>query len=155
MGRRALVTGGDSGIGGAAATAYARDGTDVAINCLPAEEPNARDVVQLIPAQARKAIAVPGDIVPDVSSGSRSRRATTISRVENGSGASTGCARNPTDSQPTNRFSCKGTLPVGPERSVVTRTASSERKLMLMDAMSEFDASDRNCRIGKRLEAFH
>ena len=48
-----------------------------------------------------------------------------------------------------------GTLPVGPERSVFTRTASSERKLMLMDAMSEFDASDRNCRIGKRLEAFH
>ena len=54
-----------------------------------------------------------------------------------------------------NRFSCNGTLPVGPERSVVTRTASSERKLMLMDAMSEFDASDRNCCIAKRLEAFH
>ncbi len=72
-----------------------------------------------------------------------------------GSGASTGCAPNPTDSHPTNRFSCNGTLPLGPERSVVKRTASSERKLMLMDAMSEFDASNRNCRIGKRLEAFH
>jgi hypothetical protein len=33
--------------------------------------------------------------------------------------------------------------------------ASAERKLMLMDAMTEFDASNRNCRIGKRLEAFH
>ena len=59
------------------------------------------------------------------------------------------------DSWPVNRFSCNGMFPVGPERSVVTRTASPERKLMLMDAMSEFKASNRNCRIGKRLKAFH
>ena len=65
-----------------------------------------------------------------------------------------GCTQ-PTDSRPAKRFSCNGTFPVGPERSVATRTASSERKLMLMNAMSEFDASDRNRRIGKRLEAFH
>jgi hypothetical protein len=74
--------------------------------------------------------------------------------LASGSGASTACAQ-PTDSRPANRFSCNGTFPVGPERSVVTRTASPERKLMLMNAMSEFDASNRNCRIGKRLEAFH
>ncbi len=51
------------------------------------------------------------------------------------------------DSRPANRFSRNGTFPVGSTRSVVT--ASSERKLMLMDAISEFDASNRNCRIGK------
>ena len=66
-----------------------------------------------------------------------------------------GLRTQPTDSRPANRFSCNSTFPVGPERSVTTWTASSERKLMLMDAMSEFDASNRNCRIGKRLEAFH
>src|SRR5882757_5452565 len=66
-----------------------------------------------------------------------------------------GLRTQPTDSRPVNRFSCNGTFPVDPERSVATRTASSERKLMLMDAMSEFDASNRNCCIGKRLEAFH
>jgi NAD(P)-dependent dehydrogenase (short-subunit alcohol dehydrogenase family) len=62
MGRRALITGGDSGIGRAAAIAYAREGADVAINYLPAEEPDAREVVDLIKAEGRKAAAIPGDI---------------------------------------------------------------------------------------------
>lgn len=61
-GRKALITGGDSGIGRAAAIAYAREGADVAINYLPAEEPDAREVVQLIRAEGRKAVALPGDI---------------------------------------------------------------------------------------------
>ncbi|MDB5801042.1 MAG: short-chain dehydrogenase/reductase [Rhodocyclales bacterium] len=61
-GRKALITGGDSGIGRAAAIAYAREGADVAINYLPAEEPDAREVVQLIQAEGRKAVAIPGDI---------------------------------------------------------------------------------------------
>jgi len=61
-GRRALITGGDSGIGRAAAIAYAREGADVAINYLPAEEPDAREVVALIRAEGRKAVAIPGDI---------------------------------------------------------------------------------------------
>ena len=61
-GRKALITGGDSGIGRAAAIAYAREGADVAINYLPAEEPDAREVIELIQAEGRKAVGIPGDI---------------------------------------------------------------------------------------------
>lgn len=61
-GRKALITGGDSGIGRAAAIAYAREGADVAINYLPAEEEDAREVIELIRAAGRKAVAIPGDI---------------------------------------------------------------------------------------------
>jgi NAD(P)-dependent dehydrogenase (short-subunit alcohol dehydrogenase family) len=61
-GRKALITGGDSGMGRAAAIAFAREGADVAINYLPAEEPDARDVVALIEKAGRKAVAIPGDL---------------------------------------------------------------------------------------------
>ena len=61
-GRKVLITGGDSGIGRAAAIAYAREGADVAINYLPAEEPDAKEVIELIKKAGRKAIAIPGDI---------------------------------------------------------------------------------------------
>ena len=61
-GRKALVTGGDSGIGRAAVIAFAREGADVAINYLPAEEPDAQEVVQLIRQAGRKAVAIPGDM---------------------------------------------------------------------------------------------
>jgi NAD(P)-dependent dehydrogenase (short-subunit alcohol dehydrogenase family) len=61
-GRKVLITGGDSGIGRAAAIAYAREGADVAINYLPAEEPDAREVIALIQAEGRKAVAIPGDL---------------------------------------------------------------------------------------------
>jgi len=60
--RKALITGGDSGIGRAAAIAFAREGADVAINYLPAEEPDAKEVVELIQAAGRKAVKIPGDI---------------------------------------------------------------------------------------------
>ncbi len=61
-GRKALITGGDSGMGRAAAIAFAREGADVAINDLPAEEPDAREVVALIRAAGRIAVAIPGDL---------------------------------------------------------------------------------------------
>ena len=47
-GRKALITGGDSGMGRAAAIAYAREGADVAISYHPDEEPDAREVIALI-----------------------------------------------------------------------------------------------------------
>ncbi len=61
-GRKALITGGDSGIGRAAAIAYAREGADVAIVYLPAEEADAQEVVALIEAEGHKALALPGDV---------------------------------------------------------------------------------------------
>jgi NAD(P)-dependent dehydrogenase (short-subunit alcohol dehydrogenase family) len=61
-GRKALITGGDSGMGRAAAIAYAREGADVAINYFPTEEPDAREVVALIEKAGRKAVAIPGDL---------------------------------------------------------------------------------------------
>ena len=61
-GRKALITGGDSGMGRAAAIAFAREGADVAINYLPAEEPDAREVVGLIRAAGQRAAAIPGDL---------------------------------------------------------------------------------------------
>ena len=61
-GRKALITGGDSGMGRAAAIAYAREGADVAINYLPAEEADAREVIQLIKDAGRNGVALPGDL---------------------------------------------------------------------------------------------
>jgi len=61
-GRKALITGGDSGMGRGAAIAFAREGADVAINYLPVEEPDAREVIALIRAAGRNAVALPGDI---------------------------------------------------------------------------------------------
>ncbi len=62
QGRKALVTGGDSGMGRAAAIAFAREGADVAINYLPDEEPDAREVLALIEDAGRKGIGIPGDL---------------------------------------------------------------------------------------------
>gem|GEM_PF-4925 len=62
LGRKALITGGDSGMGRAAAIAFAREGADVAICYYPSEEPDAQEVVALIKAAGRKAVPLPGDI---------------------------------------------------------------------------------------------
>ena len=61
-GRKALITGGDSGMGRAAAIAYAREGADVAINYHPDEEADAREVIALIKAEGRVGLAIPGDL---------------------------------------------------------------------------------------------
>jgi NAD(P)-dependent dehydrogenase (short-subunit alcohol dehydrogenase family) len=61
-GRKALITGGDSGMGRAAAIAYAREGADVAINYLSAEEPDAQEVIEQIKKEGRTGLAVPGDL---------------------------------------------------------------------------------------------
>jgi len=62
LNRKALITGGDSGMGRAAAIAFAREGADVAINYHPDEEPDAQEVLALIRQAGRVAVAVPGDI---------------------------------------------------------------------------------------------
>jgi NAD(P)-dependent dehydrogenase (short-subunit alcohol dehydrogenase family) len=62
VGRKALITGGDSGIGRAAAIAIARERADVVLNYLPEEESDAQEVVKLIEAAGRKAVTIPGDL---------------------------------------------------------------------------------------------
>jgi NAD(P)-dependent dehydrogenase (short-subunit alcohol dehydrogenase family) len=61
-GRKAIITGADSGIGRAVAIAFAREGADVVMSYMPAEEPDAKEVVQLIQQAGRKAIPLPGDL---------------------------------------------------------------------------------------------
>lgn len=61
-GRRALITGADSGIGRAVAIAFAREGADVALNYLPSEEPDAQEVLALVREAGSKGVAFPGDI---------------------------------------------------------------------------------------------
>ncbi len=61
-GRKALITGADSGIGAAVAIAYAREGADVALSYLPEEEVDAQVVKGLIEAEGRTAVCIPGDL---------------------------------------------------------------------------------------------
>ena len=61
-GRKALITGGDSGIGRAVAIAFAREGADVVINYLPSEEIDGQETLRLIKETGQKGLAIPGDI---------------------------------------------------------------------------------------------
>lgn len=61
-GRKALITGGDSGIGAAIAIAYAREGADVAIGYMPEEQEDADHILHEIKEAGVKSLALPGDI---------------------------------------------------------------------------------------------
>jgi NAD(P)-dependent dehydrogenase (short-subunit alcohol dehydrogenase family) len=61
-GRKALITGGDSGMGRAAAIAFAREGADVAINYFPTEQEDADQVIALIKDAGRNGVGIPGDL---------------------------------------------------------------------------------------------
>ena len=61
-GLRALITGGDSGIGRAAAIAFAREGADVAIGYLPVEQPDAEETAAWVEKAGRKAVLLPADV---------------------------------------------------------------------------------------------
>lgn len=61
-GRKALITGADSGIGRATAIAFAREGADIMMNYLPQEEADAQEVVSLLQETGQQVFTCPGDI---------------------------------------------------------------------------------------------
>ncbi|MCU1692494.1 MAG: short-chain dehydrogenase/reductase [Frankiales bacterium] len=65
LGKRALVTGGDSGIGRAVAVAFAREGADVAVVHLPDEQSDADETVRLVTAAGRQGVSLPGDLTDE------------------------------------------------------------------------------------------
>jgi NAD(P)-dependent dehydrogenase (short-subunit alcohol dehydrogenase family) len=62
QGKKAIITGGDSGIGRAVAIAFAREGADVLISYLPEEEQDAQQVRRDVESAGRKVVLMPGDI---------------------------------------------------------------------------------------------
>jgi NAD(P)-dependent dehydrogenase (short-subunit alcohol dehydrogenase family) len=61
-GRKALITGGDSGIGRAVALAYAREGADVVLSYLPEEEDDAQETRRVVEDAGRRCVTAPGDV---------------------------------------------------------------------------------------------
>jgi len=76
-GKKALITGGDSGIGAAVAIAYAREGADVAIAFLQGEEKDAASIGALIEAAGQKAVLCPCDISDDAQAEALIKQVTT------------------------------------------------------------------------------
>ena len=64
-GKRALITGGDSGIGRAVAIAFAREGADVAIGYLPEEQVDAEETAAWIEKAGRRSLLMPGDLTDE------------------------------------------------------------------------------------------
>jgi NAD(P)-dependent dehydrogenase (short-subunit alcohol dehydrogenase family) len=64
-GRKALVTGGDSGIGRAVAIAFAREGADIVLSYLPEEQEDADHVAEVVRAAGRTIVLAPGDIADE------------------------------------------------------------------------------------------
>jgi NAD(P)-dependent dehydrogenase (short-subunit alcohol dehydrogenase family) len=64
-GKKAVITGGDSGIGRAVALAFAREGADVVLSFLEEEEPDAEEAARAVEDSGRKAVKVPGDIAEE------------------------------------------------------------------------------------------
>ena len=62
LGRAALITGADSGIGRAVALCFAKEGADILFTCLPEEKADADETVRLVEATGRRAVSLPGDI---------------------------------------------------------------------------------------------
>jgi len=138
-GRKALVTGGDSGIGRAAAIAFAREGADVVINYLPQEQSDADEVISLIEAEGRRAIGMPGDLKSEAFCQELVRQASTelagLDLLANVAGRQKAIAdiselttEQFDETFKTNVYAlfwlCKAAIPLMPEGSSIINTAS-------------------------------